>query len=71
MSIRNDPRIVAFEYKVTEQIDEIGKFVISGKCATYDEYKKKCGEIEGLKKSVTIMVDVLKNYLDEDETDDY
>ena len=70
MGLIDDPRIVKFRHEVDEQIGSLTHYITSGACANHDEYKHKCGQIKGLKMSVNIIADIIKNYGQDDDMDD-
>ena len=70
MALRDDPRIVEFEAQVRIKAEELTAFIIDGRCTSYDDYKRRTGQIKGLHDAVDIMREVLTNYGKEDQDDD-
>lgn len=52
--------------ELEEERDKLGEKIADGHCATYEEYKAKCGERRGLRSAV----DRVKSTLEKMENDD-
>jgi len=50
-----------FREGVAEQIARLEKILATGKCASFEEYKAKCGEISGLNQALQILDETCQN----------
>lgn len=62
MSLHDDPIIKAFEHRIKGKISDMSEYLASGKCSTFDDYKRRTGMIAGLDESLNILDDIIKNY---------
>ena len=68
MSISASPLLQEFKHLVKERIKEVSDVLANGKCTSFEEYKKKTGQIQGLAQSLELMTQAIKTYThDEDD----
>lgn len=67
MSIKDDPILKEHEFQLNERISQITEYMLSGKCSSYDDYKKHVGLIRGIIISIEIMDDVIKTFKQDDD----
>lgn len=67
MSLHDSPLLQEHKHLVNERIKEISEPLINGKCSTLEEYKKKTGQINGLKQSLELMTQAIKAYANDDD----
>lgn len=61
--------MTAYRKAVHEQMTAAADFVAAGKCASFEDYRAKCGEISGLKRALDSFTDVVKRHgeIEDDE----
>ncbi len=53
----------ALREEITDKVDFVG----TGKCATFDQYARSCGEIFGLRMAEAVFLELLKEETDGEE----
>jgi hypothetical protein len=53
--------------RLQEEIDVVSTHLAFGKAGDYADYKELCGQIRGLRTAQSLVVDLAKNFMDEDD----
>ena len=61
-----DPILKSFDKAIADQLTEHQQFVLTGKCSTMEDYRRRIGIIAGIMTSREILADTLKRDDDED-----
>jgi len=69
MSPHDDPLIAEIKILVSEEIKKITSTIISG-VSSIEEYRKQCGKVSGLKRSIELIDDAIKTYTNDIDEDD-
>jgi len=55
-----------FINKIKTDISKLKDYVSEGKCKDFEDYKRICGEINGLKSAIYSFNDIIKKYIKEE-----
>lgn len=66
MSFHDDPLIQAIRRGIQEKIADLGAGVAKGQCASFDDYKRRTGMINGLDMAALIIDEIVKGYGEEE-----
>lgn len=67
MSLKDDPIIQDIQHRIDKEIVKIAESLASGSAGSFDEYKKQCGRIAGLKESLRLINDSIDKYVNDDD----
>lgn len=58
-----------FSKQVNELIAQHSKAVSEGSATSFEDYKRRCGEIAGLRRALLVYGDIIKAYVSKDYED--
>lgn len=67
VSIEDAPLLQEHKHLVLKRIKEATNYLTQSKCTSFDEYKKQCGIIAGLRQSLDLMTEAIKTYTNDDD----
>ncbi len=69
MSLRFDPLIIQIKQNINDEIDKITNSLASGSAGTFDDYKKQCGKIQGLRHAIICVDEAIDMYLNDEDVE--
>jgi len=70
MSLQDDPLIIQIKLFINDEIAKIANSLANGSAGSFDDYKKQCGRIQGLRQSLAIVDDAIELYVNDEDDDE-
>ncbi len=67
MSLRFDPLVIQIKQNINDEIEKIVQSLANGSAGTFDDYKKHCGKIQGLRYAIVCVDEAIDMYLNDDD----
>lgn len=67
MSLRFDPLVIQIKQNINDEIEKITHSLASGSAGTFDDYKKQCGKIQGLRYALGSVDEAIDMYLNDED----
>lgn len=70
MSLHDDPLIVQIKLFINDEIEKIANSLANGTAGNFEDYKRQCGKIQGLRQSLAIVDDAIDLYVNDEDEDE-